>query len=295
MPVTDHLGVYTLANDAVIDWFVALAASLRAHEPGLPVTVIPFDDRLERVRAVCDRFGFPLYDGPELGELDAVGESLYPEPSHARHAFRKLAVFWGPFSHGLFLDSDVVVLGSDLSELLARFARSSRGIGYYNTCMDAVYPPGVLRDELVARGAVGFNTGTLLVKRGALSIEQVRETAVAAHTHRQALAHCFEQPFLNFACDVNGLAAIPFLELSPELAPLCWAAGIDRLVERDGRFYVPWDGQLRQLPLIHWAGESLPARSYGAVHRRYLDLAAELLSASHRPGQETCPKESGTK
>jgi hypothetical protein len=48
-------GLYTLANDVVYDQLVALLNSIEANaEPGLPVCVIAYDDRLERVKALVD-------------------------------------------------------------------------------------------------------------------------------------------------------------------------------------------------------------------------------------------------
>ncbi|MEQ8973540.1 MAG: hypothetical protein RIE73_24505 [Coleofasciculus sp. C1-SOL-03] len=44
-------GIYTLANDAVYHQLVALLNSIEVNvSPDIPVCVIPYDERLERVK-----------------------------------------------------------------------------------------------------------------------------------------------------------------------------------------------------------------------------------------------------
>ena len=57
-------GVYTLANDPMYDWLVAFLESMREHEPDLPIVVIPFDDRIERVARLRGKYCFAIMDDP---------------------------------------------------------------------------------------------------------------------------------------------------------------------------------------------------------------------------------------
>src|SRR5436190_2240775 len=92
-------GVYCLANDGVLDWFIAFCESLRAHEPPsrLGLTVIPYDDSLTAVLRLQERYAFEILDDDSLGELDRIGERICPGEIGGARAFRKLASFWGPY------------------------------------------------------------------------------------------------------------------------------------------------------------------------------------------------------
>ena len=48
LPAGPRWGAYCLANDAVLDWTLALLASLRRFAPRLELRVIPYDERQER-------------------------------------------------------------------------------------------------------------------------------------------------------------------------------------------------------------------------------------------------------
>ena len=71
---TPRWGVYCLANDLVLEWALALFESLREFAPGLPLMVVPYDERqdaLGRRLAVKRR---ALYRHPS----DAGGERIHP-------------------------------------------------------------------------------------------------------------------------------------------------------------------------------------------------------------------------
>ena len=56
------IGVYCLANDVVIEWFEAFIRSYQLENSALPLTVIPFDDNISRLKALQARFQFELMD-----------------------------------------------------------------------------------------------------------------------------------------------------------------------------------------------------------------------------------------
>ncbi len=65
-------GVYCLANDAVLDWFVPFLESLRRHDPTRRLVVIPYDERVSGLERVCRQQGVQIMDSPTLGELDRL-------------------------------------------------------------------------------------------------------------------------------------------------------------------------------------------------------------------------------
>ena len=45
-------GIYTLANDVVYDQLIALLNSIEIHvSSSLPICIIPYDDRLDKVKS----------------------------------------------------------------------------------------------------------------------------------------------------------------------------------------------------------------------------------------------------
>ena len=166
-------GVYTLANDGVYDWLAAFLASYHDHEPNLPVIVIPFDDRMDRVRTLRERFRFEIFEGDCLRELDRIGATYFPDNYNWTHVFRKFAAFWGPFERFVFLDSDIVLLGP-LGEFFDR-AEEEHQVEYVcgDLDIDQVYTEGPLRDQMAADGqTTGFNTGFFLSSRNAFTVAE---------------------------------------------------------------------------------------------------------------------------
>jgi hypothetical protein len=250
-------GVYCLANDGVLDWFVAFCESLRAHAQAadLPLVVIPFDDRTGNLARLRSRYGFELLDDPELARLDAIGARVGPDNAHA---FRKLAAFWGPFEDFLFLDSDIVVL-EDPRRFLDAYADRNDGVQlmFFDWDMGMVYLPGDLRDRMTAAGSRGFNTGGFASSRRRLGIQQVERLAAEAEPLRDSFPATAEQPFFNFLVDSLGWRTRSFQEELDDLA-IPWA-GVS----------VQWDGHEgrvsdrsrpdfgKRLPFLHWAGSPL--------------------------------------
>lgn len=62
------------------------------------------------------------------------------------HAYRKLAAFWSPLDHFLFLDADVVVCGP-IHDLINPLRDVQSGLMAFDADLDQVYCPGVFRDQ----------------------------------------------------------------------------------------------------------------------------------------------------
>lgn len=256
MSATPVEGVYVLANDDVADWLAPCAASLRTFNPDLHVVVIAYDDRVQAIRRICAHYSFELWDGEELEWLDAVAARLRGDLPVQR--MRKLAAFWGPLEHFLYLDADTVVL-MDLSSVLDvvrdhretfLFAHSDRLGG----ALDEVYRPGIWRDRfLAAYGTHAGNAGVWAGSRGLFSADEVRELAEAARPIAGEFVYPY-QGFLNFCLDRT---AAPVRNLHEYIdVPLLWA-GVPGYLESAGSLR---DSRGTPVGLVHWAGYELNPR-----------------------------------
>lgn len=123
-------GVLCLANDAVIGDLTALCESVRRHDPQLPLTVIPFDDRVERTRRLLAGFGFDLFSGPQLEEMDELGRRYWPGETFRPRTMRKFCAFTGAYERFLFLDSDIVLFES-MEPFFAAFRASTSDFMFF--------------------------------------------------------------------------------------------------------------------------------------------------------------------
>ncbi|NJR50820.1 MAG: methionine synthase [Leptolyngbyaceae cyanobacterium CSU_1_3] len=118
-------GIYTLANDVVYDQLIALLNSIEANvSSDIPVCVIPFDDRLDRVqKAISTRPNVTLFDNQtSLDRWENFARQFaqfHPEAkrtaqSHPRwyqgKLHRKFAAFDGSFDEFIFYDGDSLAM-----------------------------------------------------------------------------------------------------------------------------------------------------------------------------------------
>lgn len=114
-------GIYTLANDVVIDQLIALLNSIEVNvSPDLPICIIPYDDRLEQVREeLKNRPNVSLFENQESIQrwetfADEVWtahpreqESKMTRPRWYRgHLQRKFVAFDGDFDEFAFYEAD---------------------------------------------------------------------------------------------------------------------------------------------------------------------------------------------
>jgi hypothetical protein len=249
-------GAFTLANDAVADSALALFESLERFAPGLPLRVIPYDDRQDLLAPIVRGFGHAYFDSPEVEALHRLGESYYPQQEFAARGFRKLAAFDGPFERFLFVDSDVVAL-SPLAPLFDAITSARADLVHFDTDLDQVYRPGPLRARMVARGACGFNAGLFAGRWGVLTPESLASSLRSLEPDwRAQLVPNAEQPFLNYHADLAGLRVRAAHELLPDRCSTCWPAvgqiewdGAAYRLRASGRWDEGW-----QMFFAHWAG-----------------------------------------
>lgn len=122
-------GIFTLANDVVYDQLVALLNSIEANVgKDIPVCIIPYDDRLELVKAEVERRpNVTLFDNPEIitywenfatkaWDLHPYAQKVWNERGMpesyrlARH--RKLCAVSGPFDKFVYFDADTLAMNS---------------------------------------------------------------------------------------------------------------------------------------------------------------------------------------
>lgn len=121
-------GIYTLANDVVYDQMVALLNSIEANSSReIPVCIIPYDERLERViKEVEKRPNVTLFDNADVIQFwenfstqawntHDRAQKIWAErglPSPYRLAMhRKLCSINGPFDKFVYFDADTLLMG----------------------------------------------------------------------------------------------------------------------------------------------------------------------------------------
>lgn len=255
--VGNSWGCFTLANDLVLDWTLALLASLRQFAPDLPLVVIPFDDRQAALSGHVDRFGHRYLESPEVDRMHELGRRFYPSDDFSARGFRKLAAFSGPFDRFLFLDTDVLALGP-LEDLLEAIASAPADLVYFDTDVEQVFRPGPLRRALESRHElVGFNAGLFASRQGLLDADRLADClSDLSSDWSNELVPNAEQPFLNLYALRAGWRRARASELVRDTCSTCWAAA-GRL-EFDGHAYRlrdsgRWD-EGRRMRFAHWAG-----------------------------------------
>ncbi|GAB4229882.1 MAG: hypothetical protein Kow00121_58720 [Elainellaceae cyanobacterium] len=118
-------GIYTLANDVVYDQLVAFLNSVEANiSSDIPVVIIPYDDRLEKVQQeVISRNNVTIFDDQNaLQRWEDFAQqvwSVHPQGRQKksarlvqirRRAQRRYAAFDGPFEKFVVYDADCLAM-----------------------------------------------------------------------------------------------------------------------------------------------------------------------------------------
>jgi hypothetical protein len=118
------IGIYTLANDAVLDQLIALLNSIEANVGSIPVCIIPYDDRVAQVKqAIADRPQVSLFDNAEsIQRWETFAQEIWaahPQGSQKssaslvnvrKHAQRRYAAFDGEFEKFVVYDADCLAM-----------------------------------------------------------------------------------------------------------------------------------------------------------------------------------------
>lgn len=118
-------GIYTLANDVVCDQLIALLNSIEVNVgSSLPICIIPYDDRLDKIKAVIkNRANVSLFDNRDSIQrwedfADRVW-SAHPRNQEGKvgrprwykgHLQRKFVAFDGDFDRFAFYEADTLAM-----------------------------------------------------------------------------------------------------------------------------------------------------------------------------------------
>ncbi|MEJ8568614.1 hypothetical protein [Elongatibacter sediminis] len=268
-----------IANDAVYDKTVAFLNSLHTHSSYLPVCWIPFDDRCRRVRALAESFGCTEFN--DLGVLRKCDELSLIFHSEKRGAYRKFALWSGPFERFVYIDVDTVVV-HDIGfafDLLDDFdiltSHSNMPQIRRWVWKDSIDDSGLLSTEQIAFAA---NTGFIVSSRRFGNFELLASRVEAAAAARQHMAlQCMEQPALNHAIVTSGkrYGSISELVRKGSLRP-AWSelhAGTGGWRVKGGQIKNLNPFSRRRVFLVHWAGFRNPNTfPYRALWQHYRDM-----------------------
>lgn len=132
--IMQDFGIYTLANDVIYDQLVALLNSIEVNVGAhIPVCIIPFDQRLQRVKEdISTRPNVTLFDDQRSierweafahGFAQAHPHAIQTKQAHPRwyggKLHRKFAAFDGPFERFVFFDGDSLAM-KPVGDVIAR-------------------------------------------------------------------------------------------------------------------------------------------------------------------------------
>jgi hypothetical protein len=252
--------VYFLGNDRVLNFGIAAFESFRATNPDIPAFLIPFNDELEEIRKLAERYRIEIVSDPTLARLHSIAETFWDE-KHRDHAMlKKCCAFYGPARMFLYVDCDVLFLES-LDPLFDKFERTDLQFLSFDSCLEYVYNAGSFRDKLVARNITrGFNAGVFLSRNDLITFDEI-ECFFAKHKEiRSEFRDLRDQAMLNYLVDDHRWRHLNLAELDPEYCATNNGRHLP-IRERDGKHvlvnrYSPHNG--KRFFLLHWNGIKLP-------------------------------------
>jgi hypothetical protein len=272
IPASAKTGVYCLANDNVIEWFEAFIRSYQLDNAALPLTVIPFNENISRLKSLQARFRFDILDESQCRRFDALATQVTGSDRLAG-AYRKFASFFGPYDEFLFLDSDIIVT-TPLRRLFEAFRQTDYDFVYFDYDMDMAYQPALAARMMADYQSHGFNSGAFLSRKEILREADLSVLAEKATLVREGLAGTLEQPFLNFVLDVSGSRMTGMSTLLTELAPKVWAR---QPFHYDGKNRVAKTSDGKVLPFIHWPGCGYPGMVRPEIFLEYRTLGMTIV------------------
>jgi lipopolysaccharide biosynthesis glycosyltransferase len=260
------IGVYCLANDNALEWFQAFVRSLRKFNPTLPLTVIPYDANIERLKTLRDQFQFSLMDEATYVRFDSVASRVAGQ-NNPGGTFRKLCCFFGEYDTFLFFDSDIAVtMGYD--GLFEDFQNASFDVAYFDVD-HLVFKLPFARKMMAQYCVYGFNTGAFMSRKNALNEEEILTAVASGEKVRDQFAIWGEQPFLNYLFQVSRRRLIHAHALMPQLTfkPKSWMPF--KYDAASGHFLDPEEAHF---PFIHWANEEYPTMHQQGVFLKFRTL-----------------------
>ncbi len=250
-------GVYFLANDGVFDLSVAFLNSFRAHNPEIPLCMIPFNESIHRLEALQYKYNFTIFRDNALYKACDELSTLFHNKVFGH--YRKLAIWEGGFDEFIYIDVDTIILRNIeyvfgfLSDYEFITFTSNYKPGLKWVWKKSIYKTGLLTPSQIAYAA---NTGFICSKKGALALECISGKVESVYFLKQHIALCgIEQTLLNYLIITSGKRYTSLQVLSSGKSLFqgglnCWWAGWKNAKIQNGQLF------LDSIPilLIHWAG-----------------------------------------
>jgi hypothetical protein len=251
--------MYFLADDFASEWTIAMLNSIHAYAPMCSIWCIPFSEEIRSLKRLASQFGFGIYHDRSLFELDNIAHSLLPRIGRMAGTFRKLAAFWGPLEHFIYLDADTVILG-DMLPLFTTLLTTNYDLLYAHSDLNMVYKPGAFRERMVRHYQThGFVTGVWASIRGQLSLTEIRMFSAEVAPEVDSFASTWEQAFVNYCIDRKHTRMCSFASASEHKIYWNWPGQAERLhVSALDESRIRVHASRHQLVSgMHWAGFSL--------------------------------------
>jgi len=252
-PVRER-GVYTLANDVVVEWFLAFVQCLQKTNPTLPLTVIPYNKSISKLQALKKEYPFTIMEESECGRFDAL-EAVVMGQNRSAAMFRKWACFFGHYINFVFLDADIIVTSS-LDDILGAFSHSTYDLIYFDANLEVVYTPKAAPEMVAKYGSAGFIAGAFASRKGTISYNELLDISQKAAGDRDKfIIDQVDQPFLNYVFDASRRPTANVDQLLPTFAASTWAR---QPFIYDSKTNMAITGEGKLMPFIHWAGCAYP-------------------------------------
>jgi hypothetical protein len=253
-------GVYFVANDRVIEMTIAFLNSFRKFNPDIPLCLIPFRSDLDQLKKLQPVYNFTVYQSDEfLTVCDEISKQFH---SNIVGHYRKLAIWNGPFDEFVYIDIDTLVLKN-----IDFVFRMMDHYDFVTSCSNMpstekwVWKESIYKSEVLNQVQIKYaaNTGFIVSKKNAISLDDIRSGlphALQLKDHMEL--GCIDQPFINYLIVTSkkrftSLYVLLDSPLYPENYIEFWAGNKKSDLMKD--FQTIQNGKLRDIFLIHWAGE----------------------------------------
>lgn len=268
-----YRGIYIVANDRVLENSIALLNSIRHHNPEISVILIPFNQEYEQVFHTLNQF-YQVELFPNLEFLEdltqTIGSIFDQNFLKLPNKMRKLAVWFGPLTEFLYIDTDIIVfedIGKNLN-YLSEFDFFCCDYHYLNEQLKNIFSPDIREKDIFTDRDLQdvFNSGFWGSKTGIFTEKKLYEVLRECARHREYFDFSrgvTDQPILNYLV----------LKLLPKRAnlvklqrdsPGSWA-GTPHFRAQD---FILYDGD-QPLKYLHWAGIPLEKSAYYQLWQYY--------------------------
>ena len=240
--------IFTLGNDVVLDWLIGFFNSLRSINTTVKVKVIPFDDRIAKLKNLRESFDFEIVEHSSLQDLEEIGTRFWDGNIMSGKTWRKLACFTVQDDPFIFMDSDIVFTENP-DTLYDIYASSDSAFMCFDIDETQVYKRGLLRDFMKQKyNSRSFNSGCFISKGSTFSIDEIREVASGAYSKKKDFLGWGDQTFINYLLDTSEINVSVFSEVDKSYSPSTWAK--NSIIDKEGKVFTKG----KPMPFIHWAG-----------------------------------------